>query len=520
MNTRFASTLLLLIVIYNSDACNNVNVLNPGDYRNFWLELSSTTLCGNPGADPQGVCALAATCAVMGGVSQGTFNCPLTRGTCCRPVASCNATSIAINLLWQSPNYPQAQLGASNCQLRVVPSPDTCYIKIDFDKLDAESNDVDKCGKNKLRILGAEGGESNDLCGTLNHKTTYVKVARNMVGIRQAIDLQLTMEKQSHKYSVRVNHIGCSDVQTFTKDKYISAEARNTRVRQRESFTEPGYMARLFAVAYTDVPLIRSCPVTFISKDVVIGPASCGMRLGGPGDSKGLMVVHGASHSDDKSTYPASVSAMAKYVAANGVVVKKMVFHPLYNHVTKEHDIAVYFLNKTVMSAVPVDLSVTTESFLNLAVSISRYQYFRMADDVTVLAQAENQPTRVVKAEQCITSNEPKIAAISNNQTLCLAATHRENLPCNSRNGELGSPVIHMSNSGDITLIGLLMGNYHPCDGRKMDYPEPALKLSEYIDFINVATTPSYKIPQPDNSTIFQPVINMYNSVIGTITGS
>lgn len=277
-------------------------------------------------------------------------------------------------------------------------------------------------------------------------------------------------------------------------------------------------MARLFAVAYTDEPLIRSCPVTFISKDVVIGPASCGMRLGGPGDSKGLMVVHGASHSNDQTTYPASVSAMAKYVAANGVVVKKMVFHPLYNHATKAHDIAVYFLNKTVLSAVPVDLAVTTESFLNLPVSISRYQYFNMADDVTVLAQAENQRTRVLKPETCVNSKEPKIAEISTNQTLCLAATPRENLPCHSRNGELGSPVIHMSNSGDITLIGLLMGNYHPCDGSKMDYPEPALKLTQYIDFINVATTPAYKIPQPENRTIFQPVINMYNSVLNTFT--
>jgi len=519
MNRKLASTLLLLLSLCGSEACNNI-VTNAGDYRNFWLELSSTTLCGSPGQDPQGVCALAATCSVMGGQSLGSYNCPLTRGTCCRPVGSCNTTSIAINLLWQNPNHPATQLTPSKCRLRVVPSPDTCYIKVDFDKMDVQSNEVDKCGDSKLSIVGGEGGKQEDLCGTLNHKTTYVKVARNIVGIRQAVDLELTMAHTPHQYSVRVNHIKCEDIQTFDKDKYVSAAARESKVRKREPHKEPAYMARLFAVAYTDVPLIRSCPVTFISKDVVIGPASCAMRLGGPGDSKGLMVVHGASHTGGKSTYPSSVSAMAKYVAANGVVVKKMTFHPLYNHATKQHDIAIYFLNKTVFSAEPVDLSIRHKSFLNLAVSISHYQYFDMADDVTVLAQPKDRPTRVLKADDCINSKEPKIATISNNSTLCLAPTPRDSLPCRTRNGELGSPVIHESNSGDVTLIGLMMGNYHPCDGRKMDYPEPALKLSEYIDFINVATTPSFKIPQPDDSTIFQPVINMYNSVLDTFSNN
>ena len=67
--------------------------------------------------------------------------------------------------------------------------------------------------------------------------------------------------------------------------------------------------------------------------------------------------MHGASHMGGEASYPASVSAMAKYVAANGVVVKATTLHPMYNHITKENDIAIYFLNKTVFSAEPVTLS-------------------------------------------------------------------------------------------------------------------------------------------------------------------
>lgn len=515
-NRTLVPAALLLLCIYGTQAC----VRSPADYRNFWLELSSTTLCGHAGGDALGVCALPATCSIMGGEGLGTYNCPLSRGTCCRPVASCNATSIAINLLWQSANYETAStMAPSKCVLRVVPSPDTCYIRVDFDDMDLQSNEVDKCGKSKLRIKGQEEGDGFDLCGTLNHKTTFLKVAMNMVRIRRPIDLELDMQHTPHKYSVRVNHIKCGDVKQFSKDRYVTAgSSRDAKVRSnKEEHKEPAYMARLFAVAYTDAPLIRSCPVTFISKDIVIGPASCGLRLGGPGTSKGLMVVHGASHMGGKASYPASVSAMAKYVAANGVVVKATTLHPMYNHITKENDIAIYFLNKTVFSAEPVTLSSKQESFLNLAVSISRYQYHDMAEDVTVLAEAEDRPTRVLKSQDCVNANLPKVSTISTNTTLCLAATQRDHLPCHSQNGDSGSPVIHVSSSGDITLIGMLMGGYHPCDGRKMDYPEPALSISDYLDFINVATSPSYKIPHADNSTIYATVVNFYESMMDRV---
>ena len=78
----------------------------------------------------------------------------------------------------------------------------------------------------------------------------------------------------------------------------------------------------------------------------------------GPGTSKGLMIVHGYPHTGSRATYPSSVGNLAKYVAANGVVVTSMVFHPMYNHETHENDIAIYFLNKTIYTVNPVELPV------------------------------------------------------------------------------------------------------------------------------------------------------------------
>ena len=50
-----------------------------------------------------------------------------------------------------------------------------------------------------------------------------------------------------------------------------------------------------------------------------------------------------------------------------------------------------------------------------------------------------------------------------------------------------------------------------------MDYPEPALSISDYLDFINVATSPSYKIPHADNSTIYATVVNFYESMMDRV---
>ena len=60
--------------------------------------------------------------------------------------------------------------------------------------------------------------------------------------------------------------------------------------------------------------------------------------------------------------------------------------------------------------------------------------------------------------------------------------------------GEVGSPVVHIGTSGTITLIGMMMGGYHHCEGRH-SYPEPVLKIINYLDFIDAATSPVETVP-------------------------
>jgi len=492
--------------------------MSSGDYRNFLLELSSTIPCGKSGQEPLGVCVPSRTCTLVGGVEQGRRNCPLMQNTCCRPVATCNATSVAINMLWQSEDYlHDHRLQSSNCELRIIPSSDTCYIRVDFDDADFQSKEIDECESSRLVIKGQADGDGQPICGTLNHKTTFVKVGHNLIGMPRHVTFSLQMRHVPHKYSIRLNHIKCSDVQRFNTRKFRMAETvlkeRSHRAIRRKDLLEPSYLGRMYAVAYTkDRPIIRPCPVTFIAKDTVLGTASCALRLGGPGTSKGLSVVHGNPHAGPRSSYPTTVSDLAKYVAANGILVKKMVFHPMYNHQTHENDVAIMRLDHENSGAVePVTLPVPVDDFVDLNVFMTRYRTYKMAKDVEVLANAEELPTRVVKNSVCKTNSLSSVASITSNNTICIASTPRTESPCK---GEPGSPIVHVGSSGTVTLIGLLMGNYHTCTDRSLEYAEPALKIINYLDFIDVATSPQYKVPVVDDvPSTFTPVLNWFNSL-------
>lgn len=499
MNIRTSGSLAALLVLFylgGSQSCGRQI-----EYRNYWVELYSTTPCGDVGRTPLGVCST--SCGAMNGENMGTYNCPPHASTCCRPLANCGASSVALNLLWESRDYEIAyQTVPSDCTLNVLPASDTCFVRIDFVDMDVQTTTVDGCGYSYLQINSQAHGNGQKICGTLNHKSTLVKVARNMVGMASPIQLHLHMDHVPHKYSAKINHVKCSDVRSFRSNIRFTrrlGESDLTRGRQqfdKKSTEDLKYMGRMYAVAYTRHPLIRSCPVTFIAPDIVLGPASCGMRLGGPGTSKGLMVIHGSNH-EDENAYPKTIGDHAKYVAAHGVVVRSTVFHPMYNHDTHEHDLAIYFLNSTISSAEPVDLPVPVDDFVDLAVYIARYQYKEVSHDVTILHSPEEKLTRIVPNIQCQQASLPRVSAITSNDTICLDITPRENSPCE---GEVGSPVVHIGGSGTVTLVGLMMGGYHHCEGQH-SYPEPALKLINYLDFIDVATSPTAKVP-PQSSVI------------------
>jgi len=512
----FLTALLFIFKIEENEACLSGTT---GDYRNLLLELSSTTPCGVSGEEPLGVCVPSRTCNLVGGVELGRHNCPLMQNTCCRPVASCNATSIAINMLWQSGSFMTTQrLQHSDCELRIIPSSDTCYIRVDFDSADIQSTEIDECQSSSLTIKGQAEGDGQPLCGTLNHKTTFVRVGHNLLGMPRSVTFELKLHHVPHNYSIRLNHVKCSDVRRFDTRKFRMGDMpleRTGKAVSRKNLLEPSYLGRMYAVAYTkDRPIIRPCPVTFISKDTVIGTASCALRLGGPGTSKGLMVVHGNPHAGPKSSYPRRVSELAKYVASNGIVVKKMVFHPMYNHQTHENDIAIMRLHHEYSGAVePVTLPVRIDDFVDLNVFMTRYRTYKMAKDVEILANAEELPTRVVKNTVCKTNSLSSVASVTSNNTICIASTPRTESPCK---GEPGSPIVHVGSSGTVTLIGLMMGNYHHCEDRSLEYAEPALKIINYLDFIDVATSPLYTVPAVDNSSSFTPVVNWFNSLWST----
>ena len=110
----------------------------------------------------------------------------------------------------------------------------------------------------------------------------------------------------------------------------------------------------------------------------------------GPGISKGMMVVHGALHEEPRARYPSTVGELARYVAARGVVVRAMAFHPLYHHDTHDNDIAVFFLNKPIESAEPVVLPVPIgEGLLT--------HYCLTATIVTVLSRFRFQKKKPIK---------------------------------------------------------------------------------------------------------------------------
>ena len=71
-----------------------------------------------------------------------------------------------------------------------------------------------------------------------------------------------------------------------------------------------------------------------------------------------------------------------------------------------------------------------TDDFVNLSVYVARYRYFPMSTDVTILSRPEERLTKVVPHAECSGSPIPMVSAVSSDNTLCIAATPRDDAPC------------------------------------------------------------------------------------------
>ena len=73
------------------------------------------------------------------------------------------------------------------------------------------------------------------------------------------------------------------------------------------------------------------------------------------------------------------------------------------------------------------------DDFVDLSVYLARYHYYSMSDDVTILNQAEEKLTKIVPNSDCKFSSLAGVSSITSNSSLCIAATPRDDAPCQAR---------------------------------------------------------------------------------------
>ena len=132
-----------------------------------------------------------------GGLFAGYCGPPKVEGACCVLITSnCEKRVTDRITYFTNPGYPRNDLEPFQCQLRVKPLKNACWVKFEFLTLELNSDGSGgACTYDSVAILNSPSGPGGRFCGV---KTGYSTLAKTPTGSNQ--DLKLSIIAQGPSY--------------------------------------------------------------------------------------------------------------------------------------------------------------------------------------------------------------------------------------------------------------------------------------------------------------------------------